>query len=263
VTDDEALRDLLGSFRSSAWRLEALAQYTVPAEEATLGAFLHGATQRPHRASFASFVDLLRSLPESGRTMDRVHAITGPLTPYLRYEIEWSYVAAVEAGENIRILHSPSWVESPFGEQPPDFWLVDDAPPTRRGGLGGVTASRPTPSRRPRTEWSATLVAGPVADRGAAHPSSHRAVSPQPGLRGPGHACVRATNDRCWRDQRRHITGGWPHACSEVEAGQGDRRPREARGAGGQAGGAPSTQGGAPGRPASASDISLSDDPGE
>jgi hypothetical protein len=126
VTDDEALRDLLGSFRSSAWRLEALARYTVPAEEATLGAFLRGATQRPHTASFASFLDLLRSLPESGRTMGRVHAIAGPLTPYLRYEIEWSYVAAVEAGENIRILHSPSWAESPFGEQPPDFWLVDD-----------------------------------------------------------------------------------------------------------------------------------------
>jgi hypothetical protein len=127
VTDDEALRDLLGSFRSSAWRLEALARYTVPAEEATLGAFLRGATQRPHTASFARFLDLLRSLRKSGRTMGRVHAIAGPLTPYLRYEIEWSYVAAAEAGENIRILHSPSWAESPFGEQPPDFWLVDDA----------------------------------------------------------------------------------------------------------------------------------------
>jgi hypothetical protein len=74
--------------------------------------------------------------------------------------------------------------------------------PTRRGGLGGMTAPRPTPSRQPRTEWSATLVAGPVADRGAAHPSSHRAVSAQPGLRGPEHACVRATDDRRWRDRR-------------------------------------------------------------
>jgi hypothetical protein len=54
-------------------------------------------------------------------------------------------------------------------------------PSNSEGWAGRRDGVRPTPSRLPRTEWSATLVTGPVADRGAAHPSSHRAVSAQPG----------------------------------------------------------------------------------
>ncbi|MGH7748868.1 MAG: DUF6879 family protein [Candidatus Dormibacteria bacterium] len=126
MNDDEVLRQLLGAFRVSAWRLEALAEYAVPQEEATLAAFLRGAPERPSTASFSGFLDFVRSLPATGRTLGRVHAIAGPLTPYLRYEIEWGYVSAAGAGEDIRIVHRPSWQDTPFGEQPPDFWLVDD-----------------------------------------------------------------------------------------------------------------------------------------
>jgi hypothetical protein len=46
-------------------------------------------------------------------------------------------------------------------------------PSNSEGWAGRRDGVRPTPSRLPRTEWSATLVTGPVADRGAAHPSSH------------------------------------------------------------------------------------------
>jgi hypothetical protein len=40
--------------------------------------------------------------------------------------VEWGYTACAAAGEDIRILHRPSWRESPFSAQPPDFYLVDD-----------------------------------------------------------------------------------------------------------------------------------------
>jgi hypothetical protein len=70
---------------------------------------------------------LLRQLPAQGRTVGRVHAITGPLTPYLRYEIEWGHAPMAAAGEVIRILAHRSWADTPFGRQPPDFWLIDDS----------------------------------------------------------------------------------------------------------------------------------------
>jgi Family of unknown function (DUF6879) len=54
-----------------------------------------------------------------------VHAIVGPLTPYLRYEIEWGYAVTAEAGDDVRILHRRSWADTPFGSQPPDFWAFD------------------------------------------------------------------------------------------------------------------------------------------
>jgi hypothetical protein len=70
---------------------------------------------------------VLRRLPAQGRTLGRVHVITGSLTPYLRYEIEWGYAPMAAAGEDIRILHRRSWAEMPFERQPPDLWLIDDS----------------------------------------------------------------------------------------------------------------------------------------
>ena len=67
----------------------------------------------------------LRAMPSQGRTSGRVHAIVGPLTPYLRYEVEWGYALTAAAGDEVRILHGASWEETPFGEQPPDFWIFD------------------------------------------------------------------------------------------------------------------------------------------
>ena len=127
MSDDRAaLRELLFNFRRSAWRLEALDLYTTDHEAPLLAAYLRGDPPPPLDASFEQYLDNLRSLPEQGRRMGRVHAIAGPLTPYLRYEIEWGYAPLAAAGEDVRILHRPTWRQTPFGRRPPDFWLVDD-----------------------------------------------------------------------------------------------------------------------------------------
>lgn len=126
MSHDELLWELLRSFRRSAWRLEALDRYTVPSDEAPLAAFLRGDPPPLPDDELTEYLAILRSLPGQGRTMGRVHAIVGSLTPYLRYEVEWGYPPLDAAGEEVRILHRPSWRETPFGHQPPDFWLVDD-----------------------------------------------------------------------------------------------------------------------------------------
>jgi hypothetical protein len=127
VSDEEELGHLLSTFRSSAWRLEALDWYLSPGEAPGLAAFLRGDPCPPSDPELEEWLAVLRQLPSQGRTLGRVHTIVGPLTPYLRYEIEWGYAPMATAGEDIRILHRRSWADTPFGWQPPDFWLIDDS----------------------------------------------------------------------------------------------------------------------------------------
>ncbi len=127
MSDDlDALEHLLSSFRRSIFRLETLDRYTVEGETEVVDAFLRGEPELPRTPEIDDFLANIGRERTEGRIRTRVHAIVGPLTPYLRYEVEWGYTACAAAGEDIHILHSPSWHESPFGVQPPDFYLVDD-----------------------------------------------------------------------------------------------------------------------------------------
>jgi hypothetical protein len=126
VSDEEELGHLLSTFRRSAWRLEALDRYLSPGEAPGLAAFLRGDPCPPNDPELDEWLAVLQGLPDQGRTLGRVHAITGPLSPYLRFEIEWGYALMAAAGEDIRILHRRSWADMPFS-QPPDFWLIDDS----------------------------------------------------------------------------------------------------------------------------------------
>jgi hypothetical protein len=41
---------------------------------------------------------------DAGRTQQRVHVVTEPLTDYLAYELTWEYGLHAAAGEDIRII---------------------------------------------------------------------------------------------------------------------------------------------------------------
>ena len=123
MSDADTLGRLLSGFRRSAWRLEARDRY---AADADLHAYLRGdPLPPPVDGGMAAYLENLRALPGQGRSSGRVHALVGPLTPYLRYELEWGYTRTADAGDDVRILHRRSWADTPFGEQPPDFWLFD------------------------------------------------------------------------------------------------------------------------------------------
>jgi hypothetical protein len=127
VSDQDVIRRVLLDWHASSFRLEALAQYTVDAERKEFEAFLRGdPLPPPNPPEFDEWFDRLRQERSEGRVRSRVHAIAGPLTPYLHYEIGWAYPGNAVAGEDIRIVHSASWEASPFGVEPPDFYLLDD-----------------------------------------------------------------------------------------------------------------------------------------
>jgi hypothetical protein len=126
VVEPTEVSRILRNWNETCFRLEALDQYMVESEEATLDAFLRGEPVRPHDPSLEGWRERLRGEQESGRRRERVHAIAGPLTPYLRCEIEWGYTVNALAGEEIHILHRETWSDTPFGSRPPDFYLLDD-----------------------------------------------------------------------------------------------------------------------------------------
>jgi hypothetical protein len=127
VSDLDTVREVLHGWRTSSFRLEALPQYTVDFEADEFAAFLRGdPVPPPMPPEFGEWFAQLRQERSEGKLRTRVHAIAGPLTPYLHYEIGWAYPGNAAAGEDIRILHVPTWEESPFTRQPPDFYLLDD-----------------------------------------------------------------------------------------------------------------------------------------
>lgn len=127
MTDRETLSVALDDWTTSLFRLEALDRYEVDAEQPLLSAYLRGERVRPYDAGLEEWLELRRQEYAAGKRRTRVHAITGPLTRYLAFEIEWAYVACAETGEDIRLAHWRSWAESPFRRQPPDFYVLDDA----------------------------------------------------------------------------------------------------------------------------------------
>jgi hypothetical protein len=126
VTDQERLLQALDDWQRSSFRLEALDCYAVDFEREEFEAFLRGEPLPPNPAEFDDWFEKLRRERAEGRIRSRVHAIAGPLTPYLQYEIAWAYQPNAAAGEDIGIIHCASWEASPFVTQPPDFCLLDD-----------------------------------------------------------------------------------------------------------------------------------------
>jgi hypothetical protein len=126
VAERAELIRVVSQWRSTCFRLESLDEYNVEHEAARVGAFLRGDPVRPFDQAQEEWLEQLRREQAQGRCRVRVHAIAGPLTPYLRYEIEWAYTANASAGEDIRILHRETWAGTPFGERPPDYYLLDD-----------------------------------------------------------------------------------------------------------------------------------------
>jgi hypothetical protein len=127
VIDQDRLMRAFDEWSRSSFRLEALDQYTVEFEREEFEAFLRGdPLPPPNPPEFDDWLAKLRQERADGRIRSRVHAIAGPLTPYLQYEIDWAYKVNAAAGEDIRIVHFASWESSSFGVQPPDFYLLDD-----------------------------------------------------------------------------------------------------------------------------------------
>lgn len=109
-------------FARRVFRLETLDHYDAENEREPYARFLAGEPVDP--AWREPWKKLVRGVRASGRTMERVHVVTEPVSDYIRFSLLHGYPANVEAGEDVRILDrakaNAEWVAFY------DYWLFDD-----------------------------------------------------------------------------------------------------------------------------------------
>ncbi|MEW2067639.1 DUF6879 family protein [Streptomyces sp. NPDC007346] len=108
-------------FRREAFRLETLDDYGRSGNVDAYRLFLSG-EPRPEGYN-EDWRDEVRGHVEAGRRVYRVHVVTRPLTPYLRYELSWGYTTNSTAGEEFFILDVTGRPSPLSGVG--DFWLFD------------------------------------------------------------------------------------------------------------------------------------------
>ncbi|MGI5422959.1 DUF6879 family protein [Actinomadura luteofluorescens] len=110
-------------FTRSAFRLELLDHYEAPNEAGPFADFLAG--QEPSHEWREPWKRFVCGKLAAGATMARVHVVTEPLTPYVRFELTCVYPANVDAGEDVRVL--PRRHSERLNLPSKDFWLLDSA----------------------------------------------------------------------------------------------------------------------------------------
>ncbi|MFJ9522532.1 DUF6879 family protein [Kitasatospora sp. NPDC101801] len=134
ISGDE-FDNLFSTFQREAFRLETLDDYTGSSNPESVRAFLAGESQPADYNQ--DWVDEVRGNVESGKRMYRVHIVSRPLTPYLRFELGWGYAKNATAGEEFFILDTTDQ-PNPL-EGIPDFWAFDETSVvTMKYGDGGV-----------------------------------------------------------------------------------------------------------------------------
>ncbi|MGW7429628.1 DUF6879 family protein [Streptomyces sp. NPDC054861] len=123
ASNDLAAR--FSTFQEEAFRLETLDDYSNSGNPAAFRAFLAG-EPKPEDYN-AGWLETVRKATESAKRMVRVHILSRPLTPYLRYELGWGYQTNMTAGEEFHILDTTDR-PNPL-EGVPDFWLFDGREP--------------------------------------------------------------------------------------------------------------------------------------
>lgn len=113
--------ELFDTFEREAFRLETLDDYSKSGNVDAYQAFLAG-EQQPEDYN-ADWVAELRSHTGKGKRVYRVHVLSRPLTPYLRFELGWGYRKNMSGGEEFFILDTTDQ-QNPL-EGVPDFWLFD------------------------------------------------------------------------------------------------------------------------------------------
>jgi hypothetical protein len=115
---------LFSEFEREAFRLETLDDYGNSGGVDAYRAFLAGEPQ-PQGYQEVGWVTTVRDAVLAGKRIYRVHVLSRPLTPYLRFELSWGYHRNMAAGEEFYILDTTE-KENPITDAP-DFWLFDDA----------------------------------------------------------------------------------------------------------------------------------------
>lgn len=121
----KTLSELFDTFEQEAFRLETLDDYSKSGNVNAYRAFLAGERQPADYND--GWVTELRSHTSKGKRIYRVHIVSRPLTPYLRFELGWGYQKNATGGEEFFVLDITGR-PNPL-EGVPDFWLMDGLTP--------------------------------------------------------------------------------------------------------------------------------------
>lgn len=124
LTADQ-LGEFLGSrHRHDLFRVETLDHYAVDSDAGEFAQYLRG-EPGPDLDGKAGWLDGLRADRDAGRVWRYVHVLRTPLTPYLRYELDWCYGPNADAGMDIRILDLAETALPSALLRMGDFFVVD------------------------------------------------------------------------------------------------------------------------------------------
>lgn len=115
---------LFHQFHYTMFRLETLQSYGNSGEDADFQAFVSG-QPRPPNPGHDEWQAMIRANVEAGRSAQRVHVVTEPLSQYVRLELTWGYGPNATAGEDIRIIPVRGGEGWPTDVPRHDFWLFD------------------------------------------------------------------------------------------------------------------------------------------
>jgi hypothetical protein len=115
--------DRFHQFRYSMYRLETLQVYGNSGEDDAFAAY-RARQPIPVTPELREWTQMIRAHARAGRTMQRVHVVTEPLSDYIRFELT-GYAPNVEAGEDVRIIPVPEGKPWPAGLPHHDYWLFD------------------------------------------------------------------------------------------------------------------------------------------
>jgi hypothetical protein len=104
-------------FQASAFRLETLRTYSVPAEAESLRAFRLGLPLPERSVRTSPWLARINQTTAAGKSWSRIRVTGNPLTEYERYQMH-CYPDSARAGEVI-------WV-APAHMPAGDFWLFDE-----------------------------------------------------------------------------------------------------------------------------------------
>jgi hypothetical protein len=118
---------LFTEVKRSWFRLETLQHYDVSGEQEQFDAFQAGKATMPYDPADAEWSTMVSGHIAAGRTLQRVHVVAEPLSPYVQYELTWGYRPALEAGEDIRVIPCAEGAWPNGLPEAHDFWLLDEA----------------------------------------------------------------------------------------------------------------------------------------
>ncbi|MGV8142278.1 MAG: DUF6879 family protein [Candidatus Pacearchaeota archaeon] len=112
-------------FKKSVFRLQTLPKYSVEGEQKEFEAYLNGEIKPPFSKEYQEWLAGLISSIEAGKTITQLLRMFSPMTPYIRFGLDWYWGGQYEIGVSVNWI-LPEKAKSMESDLQEDFWLFDE-----------------------------------------------------------------------------------------------------------------------------------------